>query len=85
MIEALDLCQVLSHVFCQWPLALQLFLVIVKPWLTLAPVVLVVTFAPIAWASKVFLGDFGFGFTFGAWRAFVPHAFHHLHQALTSD
>jgi hypothetical protein len=57
MIEALDLHQVLFHLFCQWLLALQLFLFIVKPRLTLALVVLVATFAPIAWASMVFLGD----------------------------
>jgi len=57
----------------------------VKSWRTLALVVLVATFAPIAWASMVLLGDFAFGFTLGAWKAFVFHAPHHLHQAITSD
>jgi hypothetical protein len=65
MIEALDLHQVLFHLFHQQLLALQLFLVNVKSRLTLALVVLVATFAPIAWASMVLLGDFAFGFTLG--------------------
>jgi hypothetical protein len=85
MIEALNLRQVLFHLFHQWFLALQLFLIIVKLLFTLALIVLIGTFAPIAWACMVFLVDFAFGFTLGAWKAFIFHALHRLHQALTND
>jgi hypothetical protein len=48
----------------------------------LAPLSLILAFIPITWVNILFLGDFVYGFTFGAQKAFIFHALRHFHQVL---
>jgi hypothetical protein len=48
----------------------------------LAPLLLVLAFAPTTQANILFLGDPTSNFTLVTWRAFIFHAFHHLPQTL---
>jgi hypothetical protein len=82
-IETFDLGQVPVHLF--WPAAL---------WSLTSPCCLealaslgptytyITTLASIAWVDLILLGDSISSFTFGAWKGFILHILHHLHQPL---
>jgi hypothetical protein len=70
----LDFGQFLLFFLCQWFIAHWLFLVTLRPQLPLTLFVLIIAFVHIVQVSLIFLGDLAFGFTFGAWRAFILHA-----------
>ncbi len=74
----------LSHLLDWQLLAHWLFLVIWRPRLSLAPLMLVATLAFIVWVGLVLMGHFASNFTFGACKSFILHTHHHLHQPLAS-
>jgi hypothetical protein len=65
-------------------LHLQLLLFVMRPQLALVPLLLVLTHVPISQANIQFMGDLASSFTMVVLKAFVFHAFHRLHEALTS-
>ncbi len=78
-IERFDLREVMLRLLDRQLFARRLFLVVLRPWLTLA---LVTTFASIVWANLILLGDHTFNFTLRVCRGFILHTLHHLHQPL---
>ncbi len=79
IIETFDLNYVPLHLLDWWLFVRQLFLVILKPQLTLAPLSFVATLALISWASLILLDDLASGFPLGLCRSFILHTLHHLH------
>jgi hypothetical protein len=65
-------------------LHLQLLLVVMRPQLALVPLLLVLAHVPISQANIQSMGDLASSFTMVVLKAFVFHAFHYLHETLTS-
>ncbi len=79
IIETFDLGYVPLRLLHWWLFVRRLFIVVLRPRLTLAPLSFVATLAPISWSDLIILNDHASGSPLGLCKSFILHTLHHLH------